>query len=124
MAMAPFAAYVPVLLLLFVTGFSLVLRPRNAAGRLTVATGGLVSLVMVHAVQAVSQPAHAGLTRFDAFMVATYLACVANVAFSVLMARFEDDENRRMADLMYLVAAGAVPGLLLVASTAVFANLV
>jgi hypothetical protein len=122
--MAPFAAYVPVLLLLTVTGFSLVLRPRSASGRLTVATGGLVSVVMVHAAQAAALPAHEGFTRFDAFMAGTYVACAANVGFSVLMARFHEDENRRMADLTYLVAAGAVPGLLLLAWTAVLSRLV
>jgi hypothetical protein len=124
MTMAPFAAYVPVLLLLMVTVFSLLLRPRSAAGRLTVATGGLVVVVMIHAVQAAAQPAHEGLSRFDAFMAGTYVACVANVAFSVLMLRFEEDRNRRMAELMYLLAAGAVPGLLLLSWTAVFSRLV
>jgi len=117
-------ACVPLLVLLLVTALTLLLGPKSATARLVVATGGLLSLVVLHAEQAASLPPHAQLTRFDELMVAGYVVSLANVAFSALMVRFAERKNERMGDLMYLAAAGAVPGLLLLTWTAVLTQLV
>jgi hypothetical protein len=122
--MALFKTCVPVLIMMFVAAFTLLLKPKSAAGRLGTATGGLMSLVMFHVGQVTSLPPMGELTRFDKFMIATYLVYLANIAFSVLMVRLEERKNERMSELAYLVAAGAVPGLLLLTWTAVFAQLV
>jgi hypothetical protein len=119
-----FKACVPVLIMMFVAAFTLLLKPKSASGRLATATGGLMSLVMFHVGQVTSLPPQGELTRFDKLMVATYLVYLANVAFSVMMVRFEEKKNERMSELMYLAAAGAVPGLLICTWTAVFFQLV
>jgi hypothetical protein len=122
--MALFKTCVPVFIMMFVAAFTLLLKPKSAAGRLGTATGGLMSLVMFHVGQVTSLPPQGELTFFDRLMVATYFVYLANVAFSVLMVRFEEKKNERMSELMYLTAAGAVPGLLVLLWTAVFVHLV
>jgi hypothetical protein len=110
--------------MIFVAAFTLLLRPKSAAGRLSAATAGLMSIVMFQVGQVGSLPPIGYLTRLDKFMIATYLVYLANIAFSVLMVRFEDKKNERMSDLMYRLAAGAVPGLALVVWVTVFFKLV
>jgi hypothetical protein len=122
--MALFKTCVPVFIMMFVAAFTLLLKPKSAAGRLGTATGGLMSLVMFHVGQVTSLPPMGELTRFDKFMIATYLVYLVNILFSVMMVRFEEKKNERMSELAYLVAAGAVPGLLVLTWTAVFAQLV
>jgi hypothetical protein len=122
--MATFKSVVPVLIMLFVAAFTLLLKPKSAAGRLAAATGGLMSIVMFQVGQVGSLPPLGYLTRFDKFMIATYLIYLANIAFSVAMVRFEEKKNERMSELMYLAAAGAVPGLALLTWTTVFLRIV
>lgn len=122
--MATFKSVVPVLIMLFVAAFTLLLKPKSAAGRLAAATGGLMSIVMFQVGQVGSLPPLGYLTRFDKFMIATYLIYLANIAFSVAMVRFEEKKNERMSELMYLAAAGAVPGLALLTWTTVFLKIV
>jgi hypothetical protein len=122
--MATFKSVVPVLIMLFVAAFTLLLKPKSAAGRLGAATGGLMSIVMFQVGQVGSLPPLGYLTRFDKFMIATYLIYLANIAFSVAMVRFEEKKNERMSELMYLAAAGAVPGLALLTWTTVFLKIV
>jgi hypothetical protein len=114
-----FKTCVPVVIMMFVAAFTLLLKPKSASGRLTAATGGLMSLVLFHVGQVTSLPAQGSLTIFDKFMVATYLAYLVNIAFTVMMVRFEEKKNERMSELMYLVAAGAVPGFAILAWTIV-----
>ena len=64
------------------------------------------------------------LTRLDKFMIATYCVYLLNIGLSVLMVRFEEKKNERLSELMYLVAAGAVPGLALVVWLSVFLRIV
>jgi hypothetical protein len=122
--MAFFKTCVPVFIMMFVAGFTLLLKPKSAAGRLATATGGLMSLVMFHVGQVTSLPPQGELTFFDKLMIATYFVCLSNIAFSVLMVRMEEKKNERMSEFMYVAAPGAVPGLLLLTWTAVFAHLV
>jgi hypothetical protein len=122
--MATFKSVVPVLIMLFVAAFTLLLKPKSAAGRLSAATGGLMSIVMFQVGQVGSLPPLGYLTRFDKFMIATYLIYLANIAFSVAMVRLEEKKNERMSELMYLAAAGAVPGIALLGWTTIFLGIV
>lgn len=115
-----FKSLVPVFFMVFVAGFTLLLKPKSAAGRLSAATGGLMSVVMFHLSATSSLPPLGYLTRLDKFMIATYLVYIANIAFSVAMVRFEEKKNEKMSELAYLVAGGAVPGIALLAWLAVF----
>lgn len=115
-----FKSLVPVFFMVFVAGFTLLLKPKSAAGRLSTATGGLMSVVMFHLSSTSSLPPLGYLTRLDKFMIATYLVYVANIAFSVAMVRFEEKKNEKASELAYLLAGGAVPGLALLAWLAVF----
>jgi hypothetical protein len=117
---AVFKSLVPVFFMVFVAGFTLLLKPKSAAGRLSTATGGLMSVVMFHLSASSSLPPLGYLTRLDKFMIATYLVYMANIAFSVAMVRFEEKKNEKMSELMYLVAGGAVPGVALLAWLTVF----
>jgi hypothetical protein len=124
MLMATFKSVVPVLIMMFVAAFTLLLKPKSASGRLTAATAGLSAVVMFQVAQVGALPPLGYLTRLDKFMIATYLIYLANIAFSVAMVRFEEKKNERMSELMYLTAAGAVPGIALLAWTAVLMRLV
>jgi hypothetical protein len=124
MLMATFKSIVPVLIMMFVAAFTLLLKPKSAAGRLTAATAGLSAVVMFQVAQVGALPPLGYLTRLDKFMIGTYLVYLANIAFSVAMVRFEEKKNERMSELMYLSAAGAVPGIALLVWTAVLMRLV
>lgn len=121
--MATFKSVIPVVIMIFVAAFTLLLKPKSAAGRLSAATGGLMSVVMFQVGQVGALPPLGYLTRLDKFMLATYVIYLANIAFSVAMVRFDEKKNERLANLSYLVAAGAVPGLALVVWTGVFTRL-
>jgi hypothetical protein len=123
-ASAFFKSLVPVFFMVFVAAFTLILKPKSAAGRLTTATGGLMSVVMFHLSATSSLPPMGYLTLLDKFMLATYLVYLVNIAFSVAMVRFEEKKKEGLSELMYLAAAGAVPGVALVAWVAVFMRLV
>jgi hypothetical protein len=123
-AAAFFKSLVPVFFMVFVAGFTLILKPKSAAGRLGTATGGLMSVVMFHLSATSSLPPMGYLTLMDKFMIATYLVYVVNIAFSVAMVRFEEKKTEKWSELMYLAAAGAVPGVALIAWVAVFMRLV
>jgi hypothetical protein len=115
-----FKSLVPVFFMVFVAAFTLLLKPKSAAGRLSAATAGLMSVVMFHLSASSSLPPLGYLTRLDKFMLATYLVYMANIAFSVAMVRYEEKKNEKMSELMYLVAGGAVPGIALLAWLVVF----
>ena len=119
-SMAVFKTIVPVLIMIFVAAFQLLLKPKSASARLSGATAGFMSIVMFQVSQVGSLPPTGYLTLFDKFMIATYIIYLANIAFAVLMVRFEEKKNERMSELMYLAAAGAVPGIALLAWTTVF----
>jgi hypothetical protein len=119
-----FKSLVPVIFMVFVAGFTLILKPKSAAGRLSTATGGLMSVVMFHLSSTSSLPPLGYLTRIDKFMIATYLIYLTNIAFSVAMVRFEEKKKEKYSELAYLAAAGAVPGVALIAWVAVFMRLV
>jgi hypothetical protein len=119
-----FKTLVPVLFMVFVAGFTLLLKPKSAAGRLATATGGLMSVVMFHLSSTSSLPPMGYLTRIDKFMIATYVVYLLNIAFSVAMVRFEEKKKEKYSELAYLAAAGAVPGVALIAWVAVFMRLV
>jgi hypothetical protein len=122
--MATFKSIVPVAIMIFVAAFTLLLKPKSAAGRLGTATGGLMSIVMFQVGQVGSLPPIGYLTRLDKFMIATYLVYLVNIGLSVAMVRFEDKKKEKHSELAYLVAAGAVPGVALIAWAAVFMKLV
>jgi hypothetical protein len=119
-----FKSLVPVIFMIFVAGFTLILKPKSAAGRLSTATGGLMSVVMFHLSSTSSLPPMGYLTRIDKFMIATYVIYLVNIAFSVAMVRFEEKKKEKYSELAYLAAAGAVPGIALMAWVAVFMRLV
>jgi hypothetical protein len=119
-----FKSLVPVLFMVFVAGFTLILKPKSAAGRLAAATGGLMSVVMFHLSATSSLPPMGYLTLMDKFMIATYLIYILNIGFSVAMVRFEEKKKEKLSELSYLAAAGAVPGVALIAWVAVFMRLV
>jgi len=121
---ATFKTVIPVVIMLFVAAFTLLLKPKSAAGRLSAATSGLMAVVMFQVGQVGGLPPISYLTRFDKFMIATYVIYLANIGFSVAMVRFDEKKNEKMAELSYLAAAGAVPGLALVAWLLVFLHLV
>ncbi len=123
-ASAFFKSLVPVFFMVFVAGFTLLLKPKSATGRLTTATAGLMSVVMFHLSATSSLPPMGYLTLLDKFMLATYVVYLVNIAFSVAMVRFEEKKKETWSELMYLAAAGAVPGIALVAWVAVFMRLV
>ena len=120
---AAFKTLVPVFFMFFVAGFTLLLKPKSAAGRLSAATGGLMTVVMFHLSATSSLPPLGYLTRLDKFMVATYLVYLVNIAFAVAIVRFDEKKNEKRAELAYLAAGGAVPGMALVAWLAVFLRL-
>lgn len=121
---ATFKSLVPVFFMVFVAGFTLILKPKSAAGRLSTATGGLMSAVMFHLSSTSSLPPMGYLTRMDKFMLATYVVYLVNIALSVGMVRFEEKKREKWSELCYLVAGGAVPGVALVAWVVVFTRLV
>lgn len=121
---ATFKSLVPVFFMVFVAGFTLILKPKSAAGRLSTASGGLMSAVMFHLSATSSLPPMGYLTRMDKFMIATYVVYLVNIALSVGMVRFEEKKREKLSELCYLVAAGAVPGVALVAWVTVFTRLV
>jgi hypothetical protein len=122
--MATFKSVVPIVIMIFVAAFTLLLKPKSAAGRLSAATAGLMSIVMFQVGQVGSLPPIGYLTRLDKFMIATYLVYLLNIALTVVMVRMEEKKNERMSELMYLAAAGAVPGLAMVVWLSVFLRLV
>ena len=123
-ASAFFKSLVPVIFMVFVAGFTLLLKPKSASGRLTAATGGLMSVVLFHLSSTSALPPMGYMTRLDKFMIATYLIYLVNIAFSVAMVRFEEKKKEKYSELAYLAAAGAVPGIALIAWVAVFMRLV
>lgn len=120
---AAFKTLVPVFFMFFVAAFTLLLKPKSAAGRLSAATGGLMTVVMFHLSATSSLPPLGYLTRMDKFMIATYLVYLVNIAFAVAIVRFDEKKNEKVAEMMYLAAGGAVPGMALVAWLAVFLKL-
>jgi hypothetical protein len=105
----------PLFFLLFVAGFTLLLKPKAAAGRLAAGTVGLTAAVAFHLGQINSLPPLGYLTRMDKFMLASYVVYVLSIAFSVAMVRFEERKNEKASELTYLIAGGAVPGVALIA---------
>ena len=120
---AVFKTLVPVFFMIFVAGFTLLLKPKSASGRLSAATGGLMTVVMFHLSSTSSLPPLGYLTRMDKFMLATYVVYLVNIALAVAIVRFDEKKNEKMAELAYLIAGGAVPGLALVAWLTVFLKL-
>lgn len=119
-----FKSLVPLAFMIFVAGFSLLLKPKSAAGRLTTATGALMTVVMYH-VSATSQlPPLGYMTRFDKFMLATYLVYLVNIGLAIALVRLDDAKNETLSLRVYHVAQGLVPGLALALSTLVFGRLV
>jgi hypothetical protein len=119
-----FKTLVPVFFMVFVAGFTLLLKPKSAAGRLTTASAGLMTVVMFHLSATSSLPPMGYLTLFDKFMIATYFLYLLNIALSVAMVRFEEKKKEKWSELSYLIAAGAVPGVALIAWVLVFTRLV
>src|SRR6185369_9119370 len=85
-----FKSLVPVFFMVFVAGFTLLLKPKSAPGRLSASTAGLMSVVMFHVSATSSLPPLGYLTLMDKFMIATYLVYIVNIAFNVAMVRFEE----------------------------------
>lgn len=110
----------PVCFMIFVAGFTLLLKPKSAAGRLSAATAGLMTVVMFHISSTSSLPPLGYLTRMDKFMIATYLVYLVNIALAVAIVRFDEKKNERGAELIYLAAGGLVPGVALLAWLTVF----
>jgi uncharacterized membrane protein len=119
-----FKSLLPVFFMVFVALFTLLLKPKSATGRLSTATGGLMSVVMFHISSTSSLPPLGYLTRMDKFMIATYAIYMVNIAFTVAMVRFDEKKRERAADFAYLVSAGLVPGLALLLWVLVFARVV
>lgn len=117
---AMFKTLVPVFFMIFVAGFTLLLKPKSAAGRLSAATAGLMTVVMFHLSSTSSLPPLGYLTRMDKFMIATYVVYLVNIAFAVALVRLEEKKNEVLAELAYLAAGGAVPGVALLAWITVF----
>ncbi len=115
-----FKSLVPVCFMIFVAGFTLLLKPKSAAGRLSAATGGLMTVVMFHLSATSSLPPLGYLTRMDKFMIATYLVYLINIMFAVAIVRFDEKKNEKVAELAYLTAGGVVPGIALLAWLTVF----
>ncbi len=115
-----FKSIVPAIFMIFVMGFTLLLKPKSAASRLTAATGGLMTVVMFHVSATSALPPLGYLTRLDKFLIATYFVYLVNIGFSVAMVRFDEKKNDRAAELMYSAAAGVVPGIGLLAWLLVF----
>lgn len=114
----------PVFFMVFVAGFTLLLKPKSAAGRLTTCTAGLMSVVMFHLSATSALPPLGYLTRMDKLMIGTYVVYLVNILFSVAMVRFDEKKNEKYAELAYLISAGAVPGIALCVWVAVFMRLV
>jgi hypothetical protein len=119
-----FKSIVPAIFMIFVMGFTLMLKPKSAASRLTAATGGLMTVVMFHVSATAALPPLGYLTRLDKFLIATYFVYLVNIAFSVAMVRFDEKKNERAAELMYATAAGVVPGMGLLVWLLVFLRVV
>jgi hypothetical protein len=119
-----FKTLVPVFFMVFVAGFTLLLKPKSAAGRLSAATGGLMTVVMFHLSATSSLPPLGYLTRMDKFMVATYLVYLINIMFAVAIVRLDEKKAERQAELAYLIALGAIPGAALLAWLTVFLKVV
>ena len=117
---AVFKTLVPVFFMIFVAGFTLLLKPKSASGRLSAATAGLMTVVMFHLSSSSSLPPLGYLTRMDKFMIATYLVYLVNIALSVAIVRLDERKNEQLAQLAYLAAGGLVPGVALIAWLTVF----
>ena len=105
----------PLLAIIFVTAFTLMLKPKSGYGRLAAATGGLMTVVMYQAGQTSAMPPISYLTRFDKFMLATYLVYVVNVAFSVAMVRYDERKDEVAAERAYKASLFVVPGVAILA---------
>ena len=121
---AIFKTFVPAFFMIFVMGFTLLLKPKSAAGRLTAATGALMTVVMFHLSSTSSLPPLGYLTRLDKFMIGTYLVYLVNILASVAIVRFDEAKKDKLAHLTYLAAGGVVPGFGLCIWLAVFLRLV
>jgi hypothetical protein len=115
-----FKTLMPVFFMLFVAGFMLLIKPKGASGRLAAATGGLMTVVMFHLAATSSLPPLGYLTRMDKFMLATYIVYLANILFAVGIVRFDEAKQEKRAEMAYLIAGGAVPGIALLAWLTVF----
>ncbi len=115
-----FKTLVPVFFMVFVAGFTLLLKPKSAGGRLSAATGGLMTVVMFHLSATSTLPPLGYLTRMDKFMIATYLVYLVNIMLAVAIVRFDEKKNDRNAELAYLVAGGLIPGVALLSWVVVF----
>jgi hypothetical protein len=115
-----FKTLVPVFFMVFVAAFTLLLKPKSAAGRLSAATGGLMTVVMFHLSATSSLPPLGYLTRMDKFMIATYIVYLLNIMFAVAIVRFDEKKAERNAELAYLTALGAIPGAALLSWLTVF----
>ena len=115
-----FKTLLPVFFMIFVAGFMLLIKPKGAAGRLAAASGGLMTVVMFHLAATSSLPPLGYLTRMDKFMIATYIVYLVNIAFAVGILRFDEAKQEKRAELAYLIAGGAIPGLAVLAWLTVF----
>jgi len=111
---------VPLVAMLFGVGIGLLLRPKSIGTRFGAAAGGLVPLVTFHVAQVITLPQGTGLTRFDKFMVMTYIVYLVHHCFNVAILRSEEVKNENRSQKLYLVSAGLVPGLALVLWLLVF----
>jgi hypothetical protein len=114
----------PLGLLLLVSGITLLVRPKNATARWMAAIGALLAVVVLHLSSSLSLPPTSCLTRMDKLVIASYLVCLVNIAFAMLLLRFEDKKNERGSELTYLVALGTVPGVALVSWLPILLRLV
>jgi hypothetical protein len=119
-----FKSLVPLCFMVLVAGFTLLLKPKSAAGRLTTATGALMTLVMFHISSTSQLPALGYMTRLDKFMVATYFVYLVNIAFAIAIVRFDEAKNEKFSLRAYHVAQGTIPGLAIALITLVFGRLV
>jgi len=115
---------IPVLILLFIAGFQLLLRPKGASRRLMGSTATLSAAVMFHVGQIVGLPPVGYLTRLDKFMIATYLVLLVHIGLNVAIVRADEAKNESRGMKLYLISQGLVPGLAIGLWMLVFAKLV
>jgi hypothetical protein len=119
-----FKTLLPAFFMVFVMFFTLLVKPKSAATRLTAATGALMTLVMFHISSTGALPPLGYLTRMDKFMIANYFVYLLNIALAVGILRADERKDEKSAEMLYLSALGAVPGVALLAWVIVFMRLV
>jgi hypothetical protein len=121
---ALFKTMVPAVFMVLIMMLTLLLKPKSASARLTASTGALMTLVMFHLSSTSALPPLGYLTRMDKFMIANYFVYLVNIVFAVAIVRLDERKNERGAELAYLTALGAVPGVTLLAWIIVFLRVV